>query len=164
MHSGDVQIKLTQASMDAVKLIPEIETWAVGPTMQRGQKRNLEEKPNTFTKRVAARRAKSKTHQSHCTKKKSQKGTGAVGQKPAPADHSSDAQFTAESFKRNNDGRAAIRSCFRKLQALDAQIFPKKLAFDSMGVCRLNNVPKMTLEECVEALPATLDVMLLGMS
>jgi len=119
-------------------LVGNVETWEVGPTMQRGQKRKHAPKV-PFRKKVARqqRMKKKKTD-------KSQKAVRIGQQVPEKQDEKTGYLdpnvFGPEDFARSFNGRSKIQKCFQQVIDLDLQMHPKARAFDETGKCRMKGV------------------------
>eukprot|EP00438_Fugacium_kawagutii_P012511 Skav212719 [mRNA] locus=scaffold113:730213:738201:- [translate_table: standard] len=146
----DLEVKLSQASAEAIPLAAELETWTVEPTMVRGQKRKAgnTSQATSFKQRVARKQAK--------------KRKVAPTEKPGPTAADLEPQplvLSRDDFKRTQSGRAKIKECMSAIHELDYRQNPSSRMFDGSGVCRLRHCPRITLTECVELAPACLDIM-----
>ena len=135
-----MKVELSEASAKALEHISELETWTVGTTMQRGQKKQT----GPFATRVQKKIQKTKATGKAKTKPKQTQ----IGQKAPKEDtHDPNRSFVADDFKRTQAGREAMRECFQQIFDLDCRLWPASKAFDSNGDCRLRNTPKVTVSE-----------------
>lgn len=159
-HHGDVEVVISTPSANALAIVPELETWTVQPTLQRGAKRKAPGSGQSFKQKVARARKRAARGPKAQAKKDAKKKQAAVN-----ADMGIGENFTygRGDFKRTGEGKPNTSKILRQIYELDCQTWPKSRAFDAKtGLCRLNNVPAITLDQVIEHAPGCCSAKLLS--
>ena len=170
---GRMKVVISEESADVLTRVEGMKRWSVAPTMTRGAKKlgaaaskasvqDMKIKPSSPAKK---QKSKDKTKDSK-QKDKKQKDKTKVAKKikktkaPKVLLLETD-EPTPASFRRNNDGRAAVLSMMETLNDLDQKMFSRAPAFGQDGHCRLNfpDAKEFTWDEIKQHAVRTMEFM-----
>lgn len=151
-NKGNVKIKLSPESGDAISRISDMETWTVQPTMVRGRKPLVDPgNPSELSQDDVIRR-KYKVMKGKKTNPGGTKGAEAKTKKhilkakaPRPeAEVEPEGPPTASDYRRSKASRALITKRLEELNRLDCDRFPQNPLFDVDGNCRMKGAQDVT--------------------
>ena len=152
-NKGNVKIKLSPESADAITRMSDMETWTVQPTMVRGRKPLIDPaSPTEPTAEDAIRRkynTKGKKANPGGKKVEDTKPKKHILKAKAPrpeAEVDPDAAPKASDYHRSKASRALITKRLEELNRLDCDRFPQNPLFDVDGNCRMKGVQDVTWE------------------
>eukprot|EP00438_Fugacium_kawagutii_P008763 Skav206806 [mRNA] locus=scaffold1990:253368:261683:- [translate_table: standard] len=157
---GQVRITLSSASSDVLSRVSNLRRWNVAPPMTRGSKAVVQEAvtdPVVPQKKNGKNKdnGKGKVVKLHVKKPKIKAGAPAKPTVPV-------GEHTADSIRRNNNGRAAVVDLVADLIDTDSKIYASAPAFNTTnGAClfRFEGGHKITQQMIMDAAPLALEAM-----
>ena len=151
-NKGNVKIKLSPESGDAISRISDMETWTVQPTMVRGRKPLVDPVNPSEPSQEDVIRRRCKVVKGKKTNLGGTKSTDAKTKKhtlkakaPRPeAEVEPEAPPTASDYHRSKASRALITKRLEELNRLDCDRFPQNPLFDVDGNCRMKGAQDVT--------------------
>ena len=149
--SGQVKIRLSEASGDVLTKAGALKRWQVQPPMTRGAKAAQTSDNKDTGKPSTTAKPKQKTGKPINLHVKQARAQKKANSKPKIAV----ADLSASSIRRTTEGRDAVKTVMNALMEVDDEIFSQAPSFDTEGNCRLKfeNASDFTREKLLENAP-----------